>query len=110
MSDLRQLWFPGFWRSMDDMPRYVIHGYPILWVEGLLRDGSVVRMHKANGDGDGLMPPFDGWFKGFMVKHWSNERQGMIEREEYSEVDPIAWRLIGIPIREIKYEPNLAVA
>ena len=31
-------------------------------VELLLGDGTVVVGHYAFGDGDGLMPPFRGWF------------------------------------------------
>lgn len=60
------------------VPRRVKHGYPMPWVEGLLGDDTVVLMHYAYGDGDGLMPPFEGWFR----------RNGTY----YSEVKPVAWR------------------
>ncbi len=37
---------------------------PVLHVEARGRDGTIYPdAHYACGDGDGLMPPFDGWFE-----------------------------------------------
>jgi hypothetical protein len=53
-------WRPGRWDPMNSAPRA---GYPILHVRGRTESGQLVEpMHYACGDGDGLMPPFDGWF------------------------------------------------
>ena len=77
-----QLWLPGLWIQMNLVPRWMKHEYPIVNVEGLLKDGSIVIMHYAYGDGDGMMPSFCGWF--VEVKsayhHW------------YRGIDPVAWR------------------
>lgn len=53
-------WRPGRWDPMSNAPS---EGYPILHVRGRTADGRIVEpMHRACGDGDGLMPPFNGWF------------------------------------------------
>lgn len=53
-------WRPGRWDPMNSAPT---RGYPILHVRGRTLDGKIIEdMHYACGDGDGLMPPFDGWF------------------------------------------------
>lgn len=44
------------WRSMKSAP------FDASWVEVILASGEVHRSHWACGDGDGLMPPFEGWF------------------------------------------------
>lgn len=54
-------WPPGRWDPMINAPRA---GYPILEVRGRTAEGLVIEpCHYACGDGDGLMPPFDGWFR-----------------------------------------------
>lgn len=53
-------WRAGRWDPMVNAP---CRGSPILHVRGREADGRVVEpMHYACGDGDGMMPPFDGWF------------------------------------------------
>lgn len=53
-------WRPGRWDPMNSAP---MRGNPIMRVRGRTQDGHVIEdMHYACGDGDGLMPPFDGWF------------------------------------------------
>lgn len=53
-------WRPGRWDPLSNAP---VLGSPVLWVRGRTEDGHVIeRMHYACGDGDGLIPPFDGWF------------------------------------------------
>lgn len=53
-------WREGRWDPMCNAPRA---GWPILNVRGRTVDGRVVEpIHYACGDGDGMMPPFDGWF------------------------------------------------
>jgi hypothetical protein len=54
-------WRPGRWDPMVSAPRA---GYPILEVRGREADGRIVEpVLYACGDGDGLMAPFDGWFR-----------------------------------------------
>lgn len=53
-------WRPGRWDSITTAPT---RGYPILHVRGRDADVRLLEpMHYACGDGDGLMPAFDGWF------------------------------------------------
>jgi hypothetical protein len=53
-------WRPGRWDPLDNAPS---RGYPIAHVRGREPDGRVVEpMHYAQGDGDGMMPAFYGWF------------------------------------------------
>lgn len=53
-------WRPGRWDPLSNAPT---EGYPILNVRGRTADGTIVEpMHYAHGDGDGMMPPFRGWF------------------------------------------------
>lgn len=53
-------WPADRWDAMTTAPS---RGWPILEVRGREADGRIVEpMHYACGDGDGLMPPFDGWF------------------------------------------------
>lgn len=69
-------WPAGRWDPMVNAPRA---GYPILHVRGRTADGHVVEpMHYACGDGDGIMPPFDGWF--------------IPIGKEFVEVDPVEWQ------------------
>lgn len=50
-------------------------------VRGRRADGTVIDdMHYACGDGDGLMPPFDGWFAPY--------KQG----EGFYQVHPVEWQ------------------
>lgn len=67
-------WRPGRWDSLSNAPTM---GSPILFIRGRDAEGRLLEpMHYACGDGDGLMPPFDGWFvpmggnaKGFIECH-----------------------------------------
>lgn len=69
-------WRPGRWDSMSTAPT---RGYPILHVRGRDKLGNVIDdMHYACGDGDGMMPPFDGWFI----------RIG----DGFSQVHPVEWQ------------------
>ena len=53
-------WPADRWDPMVNAPSM---GYPIMHVRGRTLLGKVLEpMHYACGDGDGLMPPFDGWF------------------------------------------------
>lgn len=53
-------WHVDRWDPLSNAPT---DGYPILHVRGRGKAGEIFEpMHKANGDGDGVMPPFDGWF------------------------------------------------
>lgn len=63
------------WREMRDAP------LDCTWVDGLMADGSVQRVHYADSDGDGEQPPFRGWFvragRGFLGVD-----------------DPVLWRIV----------------
>ena len=53
------------WRAgrFDPMSNAPTKGYPILHIRGRDENGKLLEpMHYAYGDGDGLMPPFRGWF------------------------------------------------
>ena len=77
-------WRPDRWDPMCNAPT---EGYPILWVRGRTADGRIIeRMHRACGDGDGLMPPFDGWFKSDGVDPHSGRSLG------FSQVRPVEWQ------------------
>lgn len=72
-------WPADRWDPMVNAPRA---GYPILHVRGRTADGRVVEpMHYACGDGDGLMPPFDGWFVPYATKGAG-----------FYEVAPVEWQ------------------
>ncbi len=89
-----QPWLPGIWVPMRYVPEGCIRGYPIRHLRGLLADGRVVEMHYACGDGDGLMPPFEGWF----------EQVGEGPRRWFREVEPRAWMEM---VNDLE-EPNAA--
>lgn len=73
------VWRPGRWDPMHSAPS---RGWPILHVRGRTADGKVINeMHYACGDGDGLMPPFDGWFAPDDDK-----------RTGFHQVHPIEWQ------------------
>ncbi len=80
-------WREDRWDCMSSAPT---RGYPILEVMGRDINGKVVGpMHYAFGDGDGLMPPFDGWF----VKS---------DSEKYFEqVRPVEWQPVNVK-KELK--------
>lgn len=66
-------WRPGRFDSMSTAPT---EGYPIMHIRGRDENGVLLEpMHYACGDGDGLMPSFDGWFvpdgsgRGFREAH-----------------------------------------
>ncbi len=76
-------WRPGRWDPMVNAPRA---GYPILHVRGRAADGRVFEpMHYACGDGDGLMPPFVGWFVPYPREARASGFYG---------VDPVEWQPI----------------
>lgn len=53
-------WRHDRWDPLINAP---VGGYPIIHVRGRSKEGKVYeKMHYACGDGDGLMPPFVGWF------------------------------------------------
>lgn len=53
-------WRKDRWDHLSFAP---VRGYPIQHIKGRTKDGEIIKdMHYACGDGDGLMPPFDGWF------------------------------------------------
>ena len=80
-------WRPGRWDPMVNAPRA---GYPILHVRGREANGRVVEpMLYACGDGDGLMPPFVGWFVPY-------GKTG----EGFYEVEPVEWQ----PLRAAQHE------
>ena len=71
------------WRDgrFDPMSNAPTTGWPILHVRGRTADGKLLEpMHYACGDGDGLMPPFDGWFL-------PNENAS-----GYYQVSPVEWQ------------------
>ncbi|HUY05036.1 MAG TPA: hypothetical protein VMV33_17300 [Rhodocyclaceae bacterium] len=45
------------WRDMREAPR------DCSWIDGMMADQSVVRVHYACGDGDGAQRSFRGWFR-----------------------------------------------
>src|SRR5689334_12958567 len=65
------------WRKMDSAPK------DCSWVQGMLKDGSVVRMHYAEDLSGEEQPPFRGWF---IEKKWG-----------YLGVFPVAWRPYANP-------------
>ena len=83
-------WRAGRWDPMCNAPK---SGYPILEVRGRTAEGRIVEpMHYACGDGDGLMPAFDGWF----VPYRPDQKGG------FYEVRPIEWQ----PLRARQEPPN----
>ena len=78
---------------MKHVPHCYMHVYPIKHLDGQMPDGRIALMHYAYGDGDGLMPPFEGWFENFKVNRWSNQDQKIIQEDVYYGVNPVAWRL-----------------
>ncbi len=84
-------WRPGRWDPLSNAP---IEGYPILHVRGRDEKGNLLEpMHYAYGDGDGLMPPFRGWFVP------SGERG-------FQQVHPVEWQ----PLRASPDEPAKPVS
>lgn len=72
-------WPADRWDPMENAPRA---GYPILHVRGRTAKGVIVEpMHYACGDGDGMMPPFDGWFVPYGTPGAG-----------YYQVDPVEWQ------------------
>lgn len=77
-------WRPGRWDPLDNAPS---EGSPILNVRGRLADGTIVEpMHRACGDGDGLMPPFNGWFVPCKTLFGPTVGDG------FHEVSPVEWQ------------------
>lgn len=77
-------WRPGRWDPLNSAPT---RGTPIMRVRGRTADGRVIEdMHYACGDGDGLMPPFDGWFAP--------------DSDGFYQVSPVEWQ----PQRAKPYE------
>lgn len=70
------------WKNLDDADK---SPGPITDVELLMPDGTVIVGHYAYGDGDGLMPPFRGWFK----------KVGSGPGGYFKGIDPIKWREIA---------------
>jgi hypothetical protein len=71
-------WPADRWDPMVNAPRA---GYPILHVRGREKDGRIVEpIHFAESDGDGLQPPFIGWFRP------NSESSG------FHEVSPVEWQ------------------
>jgi hypothetical protein len=85
-------WRPGRWDPMSTAPRA---GNPIMHVRGRTADGRIVEpMHYACGDGDGLMPPFDGWF----VPYGGD---ASTRRDGFYQVRPVEWQ----PLRALPEAP-----
>ena len=74
-----QLWFPGFWRHMDCAPKNATD------VKVQLKDGTELIAHYADGDGDGLMPPYCGWFTARVLSSGALMYYGQIQ-------EPVAWK------------------
>lgn len=71
------------WRAgrFDPMSNVPTEGFPILHIRGRDANGRLLEpMHYAYGDGDGLMPPFIGWF----VPDSRDTR--------FCEVHPVEWQ------------------
>ena len=82
-------WRHDRWDPLSTAPQ---SGYPILEVRGRTATGHILeRMHRAFGDGDGMMPPFDGWFVPY-----EGGRSG------FYEVRPVEWQ----PLRATFEQPN----
>ena len=82
-------WRHDRWDPMCNAPRA---GYPILHVRGRDNNGKVLDlMHYACGDGDGMMPSFNGWFV-----RWQSA-------PGYYGVEPIEWQ----PMRASYETPNV---
>lgn len=81
-------WPDDRWDPLCNAP---IGGYPMLHLRGRTADGQIVEpMHRACGDGDGLMPPFDGWFA------------PSIGIAGFDQVQPVEWQ----PLRARHEPPN----
>lgn len=64
-------WRDGRWDPLTNAPT---RGNIIMSVRGRDREGRIYEpVHYAHGDGDGLMPPFIGWFRP------ATESRGFIE-------------------------------
>jgi hypothetical protein len=71
-------WTADRWDPMCNAP---VAGYPILHVRGRTAEGKVIEpIHYACGDGDGMMPPFDGWFAPYK------------DASGYYQVRPVEWQ------------------
>lgn len=68
------------WLPMSEAPR------DCTWIEARDREGYIYRVHYACGDGSGLMPPFDGFFREVDPMHLHS---GFIQ-----VTNLIEWRLI----------------
>lgn len=80
-------WRHDRWDPMVNAPRA---GWPILDVRGRTAEGRVIEpIHYACGDGDGMMPPYDGWF--------APDTGG----RGFHEVSPVEWQ----PLRAT-FEPK----
>ena len=63
------------WQPMATAPR------DCTWIIARNKRGNEYRVHYACGDGDGLMPPFDGFFEqmGSGRNQWFREVTGLVE-------------------------------
>ena len=60
-------WRHDRWDPMINAP---VAGYPILHIRGRTANGTIFEpVHRAYGDGDGMMSPFDGWFAAYPNKN-----------------------------------------
>lgn len=79
-------WRHDRWDPMCNAP---VEGYPIMHIRGRTAAGQIVEpMHYACGDGDGMMPAFDGWFI-------------PCGKGGFHQVQPVEWQ----PLRA-SYEPQ----
>lgn len=81
-------WRAGRWDPMSNAPR---GGHPIIEFRVRTAEGKIIEpVHYACGDGDGLMPPYDGWF----TPYQPNRVGG------FYEVSPVEWQ----PLRALPEE------
>lgn len=75
-------WPADRWDPMSNAPRA---GYPILHIRTRNEGGRVSEpVHYACGDGDGMMPSFDGWF----AAHSPDMKGG------FYQIDAVEWQPI----------------
>lgn len=65
------------WKPISCAPQG--EGWHVQWIMGRLPGGIEVPVHYAFGDGEGLMPPFRGWFR-------------KCGKHDMCGVDPTEWR------------------